>query len=225
MIFGRYVFKLANNHDPDSLSSRLRNRRFQLFTAMMSGIPGTIRILDVGGTAEFWARHLDTIKANVEVTLLNLHFARQPPLPRVAYVAGDARRMTMFSDAQFDLCLSNSVIEHFSTLRDQLNAANEIRRVARGYFVQTPNIYFPLEPHFLVLGWQFAPISLRTRLLQMRDWGWMKRVEDSAKARKAVESISLLNIRRLSGLFPDANIHRERLGPFTKSLIAWRPIN
>jgi hypothetical protein len=98
------------------------------------------------------------------------------------------------------------------------------RRVARGYFVQTPNAYFPVEPHFLIPGWQLAPVALRTWLLQRRDLGWMKRVEDRQEARAVVESIHLLNVNKLRQLFPDGRIYREKIGLFTKSITAWRPI-
>jgi len=171
-----------------------------------------------------WVGNRHELPNDVRITLLNLRFDEQPALPDISYVIGDARKMDMFVDREFDLCFSNSVIEHISTLRDQFSAAQEIRRVAKGYFVQTPNRFFPLEPHFLVLGWQFAPVAIRARLLQRFDLGWMKRVEDLALARAAVESIRLLSERELKSLFPDGEIYREKCGPLTKSMVASRPI-
>ena len=94
-------------------------------------------------------------------------------------MCGDARQMPMFQDNEFDMCFSNSVIEHVGSAADQMSMAREVRRVAKGYFIQTPNAYFPLEPHFLIPGWQFASVALRARLLQLRNWGWVERVEES----------------------------------------------
>jgi hypothetical protein len=218
------LFRLANNRDSASISARLRRKRIRRCAALLRGTSLAARILDVGGTAEFWVNQRDELPANVKITLLNVAFDEQPDLPGVSYITGDAREMEMFAHGEFDLCFSNSVIEHLGTMEEQLSMAREIRRVAQGYFVQTPNLYFPLEPHFLVFGWQFASVALRARLLQQRDFGWMKRVEDPQQARAVIESIRLLSARELRSLFPDGQIYRERVGPLTKSFVAWRPI-
>ncbi|MBZ5637052.1 MAG: class I SAM-dependent methyltransferase [Acidobacteriia bacterium] len=219
----RTIFRLADNGDANSLASQLRANRFRLFAEILRSVPGQVRILDAGGTAPTWQRHRNELPKNFHVTLLNKEFAERPQLPHVEYVLGDARKMEMFPDRNFDVCFSNSLIEHLEA-GDQVSFANEIRRVSQGYFVQTPNRYFPIEPHFLVPGWQFLPIGLRAGLLQQMDFGWMKRVPDPAAAREAVESIRLLNEGELQRLFADGQIHREKIGPLTKSLVAWRPI-
>ena len=46
--------------------------------------------------------------------------------------------------------------------------AAEVRRVAPAYWVQTPNFWFPMEPHFLVPGWQWLPERTRISILQRR---------------------------------------------------------
>jgi len=220
----RTIFRLANNGDQNSLASRFRAVRFRLFAEMLRTVPGQVQILDVGGAIGMWQRHRSELPEKFHVTLLNREFNDRPQLPYVSYIAGDAREMRIFPDRHFDICFSNSLIEHLGMM-EQVAVANEIRRVAKGYFVQTPNRYFPIEPHFLVPGWQFLPISLRTRLLQRRDFGWMGRVADRALAREMVESIRLLSDRELQRLFADGQIHREKIGPLTKSLVAWRPIS
>jgi Methyltransferase domain len=218
------VFKLADNRNRASLASRFRRERVRRFARLLDGITNGVRILDVGGTLHFWLRHREELPAHVSVTVLNLDSSEHPEHPWLRCVAGDARRMDMFAANEFDFCFSNSVIEHLGTFADQSLAANEIRRVARGYFVQTPNIWFPIEPHFLVPGWQFAPLAVRSYLLQRRDLGWMPRQEDPALARAQVESIRLLSEREIRSLFPDGRIHREKVGLLTKSITAWRAI-
>jgi hypothetical protein len=218
------IFSAADNRDPDSMASRLRAKRFRRFAEMLVGAAEPARILDIGGAPAFWVRHRHELPVKATITLLNRAFDDRPDITDVRYVMGDARRLDMFADSEFDMCFSNSVIEHVGEANDQLRMAAEIRRVARGYFVQTPNKYFPMEPHFLVPGWQFVPISMRAWLLQRRDWGWMKRVEDPDLALEAVRSIRLLGSRGLCRLFPDAEIISERLGPLNKSWIARRRI-
>src|ERR1700688_4755516 len=131
------------------MASRFRRARVRKFAELLG--PGTaeLRILDVGGTAEFWLRHRDELSRAVAVTVLNRSLECQPSFPWINCVVGDARDLRMFGDQQFDMCFSNSVIEHIDAA-GQVRMAQEIRRVARGYFVQTPNAHFPLEPHFLV---------------------------------------------------------------------------
>jgi hypothetical protein len=85
--------------------------------------------------------------------------------------------------------------------------AAEIRRVAARWFVQTPNRWFPIEPHVLLPGYQFLPEALQRRLAPLGASG-------------DYERIRMLDARELQGLFPDASILRERVGPFTKSLMA-----
>jgi Methyltransferase domain len=218
------VFSVADNRDPKSLASKLRAKRFRRFAELLSGAREPIRILDIGGTPGFWAMHRADLPAKVDITLLNQDFEERPAMDGVRYVVGDARNLDQFADYEFDMCFSNSVIEHVGDRDDQMRMALEVRRVARGYFVQTPNKYFPMEPHFLVPGWQFAPLALRAWLLQRRDWGWMKRVKDPDQAMEAVRSIRLLTARELRVLFPGSSIYCEKIGPLTKSVTAWHGI-
>ncbi|MEO8050023.1 MAG: class I SAM-dependent methyltransferase [Acidobacteriota bacterium] len=217
------LFRFADNGNASSAACRFRRARVRKFTELLEPISGEPRILDVGGTADFWSTYRDELRRPVAITVFNQTFKERPSLPWITYVSGDARDLRIFANQQFDLCFSNSVIEHVDA-DGQVRMAREIGRVARGYFVQTPNAYFPIEPHFLVPGWQFMPVTFRARLLQLCDWGWMKRTRDPRRAREAVESILLLTAGRLQQLFPDSRIYRERIGPFTKSLTAWRAI-
>jgi hypothetical protein len=140
---------------------------------------------------------------------------------RISAQHGDVRSLP-FKDKQFDFCFSNSVLEHVGTLYDQRLAAAEISRVADGYFIQTPNRLFPIEPHFLVPGWQFLPIWIRALALQNSRIGWMQRQRDPLLARAEVEQVRLISIGELRALFPDGRIWREKVGPLTKSLVAWK---
>jgi hypothetical protein len=218
------VFKLADNTNAQSPAARYRRERIRRFAQLLRTAKAEVRILDVGGTPKFWLKHRDELPATVSLTLLNLDFAEQPAQPWMRCVTGDVRQMRMFETNEFDMCFSNSLIEHLGTIAEQSLAANEIRRVAKGYFVQTPNLWFPIEPHFLVPGWQFAPLALRAYLIRRYDLGWIKRQRDPLLARAEVESVRLLSARELALLFPDGRIDHEKVGPLTKSIIAWRPM-
>jgi hypothetical protein len=120
------------------------------------------------------------------------------------------------------MAFSNSVIEHLATFEKQAAMAREVRRLARVFWVQTPNFWFPIEPHFLTLGWQWLPRWLRIGLLQRRGFGWCGRCPDHEVAASAVDEVRLMRHKELAQLFPDAQIRREWFGPLTKSFIAVR---
>lgn len=216
------VFAAADNRNPQSLASRMRRQRTAWFAQLLAPFSEPVRVLDIGGTPSFWLLNAPTLPKRCEFTLLNLDTASTEGLAHACSVVGDARRMT-FANLEFDVAFSNSVIEHVGTLYDQMAMAREVRRVARAYFVQTPNRYFPLEPHFLFPLWQFLPLWFRTALHRRAQLGWMQRQPDALLARAGVEQIRLLNRTEMIRLFPDATMRDETLGPFTKSLIAIRP--
>jgi len=132
----------------------------------------------------------------------------QPDYPGRLVVA-DARAMP-FGDGEFDVAYCNSLIEHIDPAERPLVAA-EIGRVARRWFVQTPNLWFPLDPHTLLPGYQFLPTALQRRVARL------------GAAGASHEPVRLLDAGELRRAFPDARIVRERVGPLTKSLIAAGP--
>jgi hypothetical protein len=216
------LFRIADNGNATSLAARFRANRFRLFLDLLQALPERATILDVGGTPDVWIQHREHLPKGTSVVLLNSEQLALPKQAGVASVRGDARDMSRYADRQFDICYSNSLIEHFATHQEQLTVASEIRRVSRSYFVQTPNRYFPLEPHVLFPGWQFLPIFLRTAMLQRRGFGWVPRARNAEHARTEVTSIRLLGVREFTKLFPDGSLTRERIGPLTKSFIAVR---
>lgn len=212
----RLLFLFADNSRTDSLATRMRRRRFATFRKMLSEAPTPPRVLDVGGTPRFWETMGCDSPESLDLVLLNL---KPKSHPGWETVAGDARDLSRFEDDRFDLVLSNSVIEHVGTYEDQQRMAREVRRVGRGYFVQTPNRYFPVEPHFLFPLFQFLPRSWRIFLVRRFSLGWVPRLPDPAEAAQRVDSIRLLTEREMCELFPEAELHRERLLGWTKSFI------
>jgi hypothetical protein len=210
---------IADSGRDASLATACRRSRFALFLGLLSGVPRPVRILDVGGTEGFWAMMGAADLPGVEVLLLNLR-AAPPTRPAFRSLAGDARNMAGLADRSFDVVFSNSVLEHVGTFDDQKRAAAEMRRVGRRYFIQTPNRYFPLEPHFLFPFFQFLPMRWRVALLTRRSLGWVAREPDPAAARRRIAGIRLLTGRELRELFPEAALRRERFCGLTKSFIA-----
>jgi hypothetical protein len=209
--------------DPESgysLARGMRAKRFAFFLGLLDQLPRPVSILDVGGTQDFWESMDFADSPDVRVTVLN----QQAPACRHANMqtlAGDACDMSAFPDGHFDVVFSNSVIEHVGPAPRQDAMAREVRRVGKRYFVQTPNLYFPIEPHFLFPFFQFLPIAARGWLLRNLSLTWGGRIEDRRAAEETAREVRLVGLSRFRALFPDGEIYRERVLGLTKSFVAY----
>ncbi len=213
----------------------LRRRRFRHFVAVaqkfqLENPTKELRILDVGGRVNYWLamQELFDLK-KVKITILNLSVDEGldslPPnfdLQGSPFdvVSGDATSL-QFDDRTFDLAHSNSMIEHLVSWGKMQMAADEIRRVAVGYFVQMPYFWFPHEPHFNSLFFHWLPENLRVKRLLRHRVGWYGPAENYHEALEIVRSARLPDKLQMRTLFPDARIKEERVF-LTKSLMAIR---
>jgi SAM-dependent methyltransferase len=168
-------------------------------------------LVDLGGTVDYWKdSHF-----RGSITLLNL-FAQSDdsPVPNLRALQGDACR-TAFADRSFDLAFSNSVIEHVGGPREQRQFARELLRLAGHVYCQTPNKWFPLEPHYLGLFLHWLPDTWRTPRLHR--WTTLNGLR-----RKPYEPVRLLTRKEFSFLFPGCAIKTERFLGLPKSFIAWK---
>jgi hypothetical protein len=205
--------------NPATLASRLRQKRYEGFHALAASVDRPMRILDVGGRPTTWERIGFVGQSDIDITLLNLE---ETPAhhSNMKSVIGDACSMPHFKDKEFDIVFSNSVVEHVGGAQERRAMANEIRRVAKRYYVQTPNRYFLVEPHFVFPLFQFLPVSVRTTLVQNFALGWYPKIPDRAVARAEVTGITLLSKRDLQDLFPEATCLDEKFLGLCKSLQA-----
>jgi len=187
-------------------------------------MPSPIKILDVGGTISFWENlgFLNEEVKDVEITLLNVKFIEVSSThPKIKQVVGNATNMANFQSNEFDIVFSNSVIEHVGDYEQQRQMATEVMRVGKKYFVQTPNLFFPIEPHFVFPLFQFMPINIRVWLLTNFALGWYDKVADKQLARSIATSIKLLNKRKFLNLFPEAQLYKEKFFGLTKSFTVY----
>jgi len=215
---------LADNTNEHSIAVRLRRERFKILINMLNTLPHPISILDIGGTAGYWEMMgAKRFWGNeIQITLLNVE-VQSVSLPGFRAITGDGRSMPQFVNGQFDVVFSNSTIEHVGSVADQRQMAEEVRRVGRRYYVQTPNRYFPIEPHFVFPFFQFLPIALRVWLLQHFNLGWHPKTPDRQRALSEVTSIRLLTKAELHHLFPNATLFEEKFLGLVKSFVAYTP--
>lgn len=211
-------------------SRRARRRRDQIFLARLKPHPGD-RILDLGGEDGTHIAQVLPFRDGVVVADISAE-----ALERASDVYGfeilllDESGRIPEPDRSFDIVFCSSVIEHvtvdkediekYSTndafaraaLERQQMLAQEVLRVGKAYFVQTPNKYFLIESHSWLPGLiVFLPRRAQIRLLRLMNRWWPKKTDPDWH---------LLTYGKMRQLFPDACILKERSLGMTKSIIA-----
>lgn len=213
--------KLLNPSYKNSLNQRFREKRFNHFKTLFKTIHSekAIEILDVGGTQGYWENMNFGITEEVKITLINLNLTIQnSKYSNFTSIIGNACDLSDFEDKHFDIVFSNSVIEHLFTKEAQIKMATEIRRVSKAYYIQTPNYYFPIEPHWMFPFFQFLPFSIRVFLTKNLNLGYYKKAISEDVAIQRIKEVRLLTEKEMKKLFPDGNVFRERFGGITKSI-------
>ncbi len=217
-----YLAKQAS----DGWSHYFRGRRFAGIEAQIreiSGKTGRCRIIDVGGREEYWRPLLPVLdEVSARVTVVNLEKTQPNAGPLFDFAYGDACDLSSYSDGSFDFAHSNSLIEHVGQWSKMQACAAEIRRVAKNYYVQTPYLWFPVEPHFRAPFFAWLPEQTRAKILMRFNLGYIGRAATLDQAMADVQSINLLDLAQMKALFPDAQIKFERVGGLPKSMIATR---
>lgn len=163
----------SNTHAVLDLSSRtLKARKIEKLLALDRNQRG-LSILEIGtgsgGIASYFATHP---RLRCSVDAVDVVDNRQ---------LRDGYRFTLIHDTQlpfaanqFDLVISNHVIEHVGTHSHQLTHLQEIRRVLRSdglAYLAVPNRWQLVEPHYRLAFLSWLPRPWRTPYLRIRNRG------------------------------------------------------
>jgi hypothetical protein len=201
--------------EKDSIGNSFRIKRFRFLAEKLDKFPKPIHILDIGGTVKYWELRGLHNNDDFQITLVNL-ISQDSPYSNIRITEGDATDLSIYADQSFDLAFSNSVIEHLTDWDKQESMAREVMRVGKYYFVQTPNRFFPLEPHFLFPFFQFLPYRLqyfiltRTKLSRGKRW-------KPERASTYIREIRLLSLSEMKKLFKGSKVYLEKAGGMVKS--------
>jgi SAM-dependent methyltransferase len=174
-------------------------RHEQLFA--LTGATRETRIVDIGCGTLGLRRHAP----DHDITGVDL--VARPEYPGRLVVA-DVLAGLPFADGEFDLAYCSSVVEHIAPPQRAAFAA-ELRRVARGWYVQTPAFSFPIEPHALLPFAHWLPPAVRRPYWRIGVAG-------------AWEEIELLRRAEMRELFGEPVA--ERAGPLVKSWISVKAV-
>lgn len=216
-----------------TITDALKRKRVQMFVKAL-GLGSTHRILDLGsedgsylGTCYPYPQNV--VLADIDEGPMKEGVAR---FGLGGYSVIPADGQLPFRNGEFDAVWCNSVIEHVTLKRSELETfrekefaekadrhqrlfAREISRVARGYFVQTPYLHFPVEAHAWMPFVQYLPQEKRWRLSRKLAKVWIKQWR---------ADYNLYNVKRFREHFPDGKVTLERVLGVPKSLIAIRAI-
>ncbi len=214
--------------NPNSFERRFRTRRFARLQPLIEAAlreKDRIEIIDLGGTERYWeigSHFLSAHRERITITLVNNETPPAPSDPMFRSVEGDACAGDLFAGRRFDLVHSNSVIEHVGERPRMAAFARTVHRLSDRHFIQTPNYWFPLEPHFRVVGFQYLPVPVRAALMRRFNLGFFPRARTPEEALDNVREIRLLDQRMMRAFFPESQIETERVAGLVKSIMAIR---
>ncbi len=101
-----------------------------------------------------------------------------------------------FEDEEFDWAYSNAVIEHVGDYESKLIFLKEMIRVSRNVFFTTPNKYFPVDAHTMVLFIHWND----SIFYKWREWtqNWVPK-----------ETLNLLSLKEIRSLLEDADVSKR----------------
>jgi hypothetical protein len=217
------MFKLlVNHHKKNSFVNQFRQKRFEL---LKNGIEKLIqkdhfKILDIGGDIQYW-KNIGWQHPACKIHLLNLYESIVPENETHQFSSSLGNGLSLeYKKGEVDLIFSNSVIEHVGSYVNQQIFAGEVRRVSDKYIIQTPSIWFPLEPHSLIPLFQFLPHSIRALLIMTFNINYFPKVKTYKEAIKVSYSTLMFTHKRFKQLFPEAEIQVERFLGIPKSYTA-----
>lgn len=216
--------------DRMKISNGMRMRRSALLRDFISVCPRNseyLRVLDVGGRSEYWKsigfNFLESHK--VRIYLVNysqseLYDVGGEPAGMFTRSVEDGCALS-FSNKSFDICHSNSVIEHVGDFSRMELFASEMRRVSHSYYCQSPNYDFPIDPHFpSVPFFHKYPTALKAKMLRLLPIAYGGRAKTIEESYQMALSSCMLTCKQMMFLFPDAELVAEKFGGLAKSYIA-----
>lgn len=218
---------------PTSLKNRVRqythSKRERLFRELLAGRARPLKIIDLGGTAAFWKEWGIDDKDRIEITLINNHhidktnMRTDDALSFIKQEIRDARDVSESEFARFDLIFSNSFLEHLESADAQEQICKKIEASGRDYFVQVPNKYSLIEPHFphpLVPFFALYPKPLQAWLLTKHHFGSGSREPTYESAKERLKYSHPLGIKDVRRLLPSATVIKEYTFGVPLSIVA-----
>ncbi len=201
-----------------------RKRKLELFYQFMRPTAET-KVLDIGAEINREGeggllKFADSYPWKDNLTALNISAKHIESIkqryPEIKAVTGNACNLP-WPEKCFDIVYSNAVIEHLGDFNKQKQMAFEIMRVAKRWFVTTPNRWYPFEFHLRLPfvtwlpghGYLWAGRFIRYDHLRKRYAFRAKRSD-----------LRLMTAKELAQCFPGSKIIKHRVTFMAETLIA-----
>lgn len=214
------------------MHNKFMRQRFDLLLNVIDTRKGDL-IVDLGGGNGEFMELFGEEKSDYEILIADiskssLKEARKKGFKTLLLKESDP---LPFNDQEVDVIFCNSVIEHCTiakssmwtiigndqfkdkALKAQFFFAQEIERVSKSYFVQTPNISFPIESHSLFPFAAKLSRPYQISLIKFLNKFWVK---------KTSPDWNLLTKSDMESLFPNGNVIEKKWLGFSKEIITYR---
>jgi ubiquinone/menaquinone biosynthesis C-methylase UbiE len=204
-----FIYELLNYRHQRFVKggNRFRTKRFDYFVNNFIANEDEY-ILNIGFGYGLFEKQLEKSRYNNKVIAVDNIFRDIDDYSNVELlIIADACYLP-FKDKSIDITFSNSVIEHVGDFDKQSSMVEEIARVSKSFFVQTPNKHFPVEAHHMIPFFQYLPRQMQKaigiKLLRHYEEVWLL-------GKKEIDRI--LNRINSAGI----NIIKEKFWFFVKS--------
>ncbi|MBN1601385.1 MAG: class I SAM-dependent methyltransferase [Chitinispirillaceae bacterium] len=153
-----------------------RNRKWKLFNKLLNPDLST-NVLDVGYCENEYRITDNFLEKNYPFPQNITALGVTPPkkflerYPQVRAITYDGKKFP-FSYKEFDICWSNAVIEHVGDKNAQIDFLKEVQRIAKSFFITTPNRLFPIEVQTRIPFLHFLPKTYFDKILTFIGKKW-----------------------------------------------------
>jgi ubiquinone/menaquinone biosynthesis C-methylase UbiE len=196
------------------LHRKSREEKHRLFLRLLRPTP-EMRILNIGASGtgiglpeqleSFYEHRSQIIGGGISYADVQDY---RDSFPGVQAVVFDGCALP-FADKSFDIVYSNAVLEHLPDYEMVRRFAAEVQRVGNGWFITTPNFWYPFDPHYHLPFVQLLPQTTQRNLV--------KRL-----GKTPYEHLHLLTAKQLRRLFPAGKVVSSRVTFYPETLIAYR---
>jgi Methyltransferase domain len=196
------------------LHRKSREKKHKLFLELLRPTP-QMRILNVGasGVHVGLPEQLESFyEYRSQITGGGISFADvedyQNSFPGVQAIVFDGCALP-FIDQSFDIVYSNAVLEHLPGTKSVERFAAEVQRVGKGWFITTPNFWYPVDPHYHLPFVQLLPETFLRLLVRVL-------------GKTPYDHLHLLTKKQLRRLFSAGEVLSPRVTFYPETLIAYR---
>lgn len=192
-----YYRHTGGNRMAAALGLKAREKMYEIFIEKIKPSAET-KILDVGvtcdrdNTSSNYFEQFYPYKKHITCVGTEDAFWLEGQYPGLKFHKIEPHSKLPFEDGQFDVAFSNAVIEHVGSSAAQQKFISELLRVSKAFFITTPNRWFPIETHTMLVLIHYLPVKWWRKCLGLLGYEYYSHESN----------LNLLDKKTLTQLFP-----------------------